>query len=152
MKPDVIYIDANHHYEGAKEDISTCLKFFKGAHIAGDDYGNYEDVKRAVHECATDYGQIVYVDATHCWTYTEVKGHAITKTVPSTNFDDLLSGFSKGGAPVGGGGGGQGAGSGGSGGGGGEGEEEAAGGKSGGKRAKEDDSVDGADDAKRAKR
>jgi hypothetical protein len=104
VKPDVIYIDANHHYEGAKEDISTCLKFFKGAHIAGDDYGNYEDVKRAVHECATDYGQIVYVDATHCWTYTEVKGHAITKTVPSTNFDDLLSGFSKGGAPVGGGG------------------------------------------------
>lgn len=39
ISPDVIYIDADHHYEPAKEDISTALKLFPDAVLVGDDYG-----------------------------------------------------------------------------------------------------------------
>lgn len=54
IEPDVIYIDADHHYDAVKLDISTCLDLFPRAILIGDDYGNYEDVRRAVHECADE--------------------------------------------------------------------------------------------------
>ena len=41
ISPDVIYIDADHHYEPAKEDISTALELFPQATLVGDDYGIY---------------------------------------------------------------------------------------------------------------
>jgi hypothetical protein len=52
--PDIIYIDADHHYDAVKRDIRACLRLFPGAILVGDDYGNYDDVRRAVHECAVD--------------------------------------------------------------------------------------------------
>ena len=54
VKPDIIYIDADHHYAAAKRDIQACMRLFPDAILVGDDYGNYEDVRRAVHECAVD--------------------------------------------------------------------------------------------------
>jgi hypothetical protein len=53
--PDIIYIDADHHYDAVKSDITACLTMFPNAVLVGDDYGNYDDVRRAVHECANDY-------------------------------------------------------------------------------------------------
>lgn len=55
IRPDIIYIDGDHHYEAVKEDISTCLRLFPRAVIVGDDYGNYEDVRKAVHELAQEH-------------------------------------------------------------------------------------------------
>ena len=54
VEPNIIYIDGDHHYEPAKRDISTALRLFPEAILVGDDYGNYEDVRRAVLECAAD--------------------------------------------------------------------------------------------------
>ena len=54
VEPDIIYVDADHHYDAAKRDIKACLRLFPGAILVGDDYGNYEDVRRAVHECAAE--------------------------------------------------------------------------------------------------
>jgi hypothetical protein len=84
----VIYIDADHHYEAAKSDIKKALELFPEAILVGDDYGNYEDVRRAVHECANEFVKtgpvsslgaciphmsslpsLVHVDNNHCWTY-----------------------------------------------------------------------------------
>jgi hypothetical protein len=90
VKPDVVYIDADHHYEAAKSDIKKALELFPEALLVGDDYGNYEDVRRAVHECANEFmktglvsssapslsqlflfpcPRTVHVDNNHCWTY-----------------------------------------------------------------------------------
>ncbi len=51
----MIYIDADHHYEAAKQDILKSLELFPQALLVGDDYGNYESVRNAVHECANEY-------------------------------------------------------------------------------------------------
>lgn len=48
---DFVYIDADHHYENIKKDIQCWLpKIKKGGILAGHDFYNYEDVKRAVSE------------------------------------------------------------------------------------------------------
>lgn len=52
VEPDIIYIDADHHYEAVKRDIEACMKLFPNAILVGDDYGQYEGVRQAVHECA----------------------------------------------------------------------------------------------------
>ena len=74
VKPDIIYVDADHHYEPAKADIKLSLELFPDAVICGDDFGHYESVRRAVKECAMEFGKIVTVDDNHCWTY----GHVTT--------------------------------------------------------------------------
>ena len=81
VTPQVIYIDASHHYEHVKQDISTALDLFPSAVLVGDDYGHYEDVRRAVQECAEKYGKTIHVDTNHCWTYAEIQlstGRSIT--------------------------------------------------------------------------
>lgn len=50
--PEIIYIDGDHHYDAVVRDIEACMKCFPNAILVGDDYGNYEDVRRAVGECA----------------------------------------------------------------------------------------------------
>ena len=40
--PDVIYIDADHHYDPCLADIRASLRAFPDALCVGDDYGNYE--------------------------------------------------------------------------------------------------------------
>ena len=53
IKPQIIYIDADHHYAPCKADIQACLRAFRDA-ILGDDYGHYESVRNAVTECRID--------------------------------------------------------------------------------------------------
>jgi hypothetical protein len=35
--------------------------------------GNYEEVRRAVHECANNAGKTVHIDQNHCWTYMPIQ-------------------------------------------------------------------------------
>ena len=71
--PDLIYIDADHHYKAVKRDLCACLNAFPDATLVGDDYGNYKDVKDAVLECAREFNKIVHVDQNHCWTYAPIQ-------------------------------------------------------------------------------
>lgn len=89
--PDVIYIDGNHHYECVKLDILTCLKLFPSAVLVGDDYGNYEDVRRAVHESAVQYSKKVYVDSYLCWTYAELPDNETGVSFTPTSITDFVS-------------------------------------------------------------
>lgn len=49
LQPDLIYIDADHSYEGVLADVSTALDRFPGVRIVGDDW-NWPGVKRAVEQ------------------------------------------------------------------------------------------------------
>lgn len=98
--PDMIYVDADHHYEAAKKDITACCKCFPNAVLCGDDYGNYEDVKNAVNECALEFNKELHVDANHCWIYMDMKTNIYGLNVhlrekPKVKFGDLLSKFKK---------------------------------------------------------
>eukprot|EP00633_Aureoumbra_lagunensis_P004498 CAMPEP_0197320210 /NCGR_PEP_ID=MMETSP0891-20130614/58264_1 /TAXON_ID=44058 ORGANISM="Aureoumbra lagunensis, Strain CCMP1510" /NCGR_SAMPLE_ID=MMETSP0891 /ASSEMBLY_ACC=CAM_ASM_000534 /LENGTH=519 /DNA_ID=CAMNT_0042811477 /DNA_START=32 /DNA_END=1590 /DNA_ORIENTATION=+ len=99
IQPDLIYIDADHHYNAVKRDILTCIELFPQAILVGDDYGHYDDVKRAVCECAFSYGKRVYVDQHHCWTYAAHLPPADTARIfrpepPATSsFASLLAGY-----------------------------------------------------------
>ena len=75
IKPQIIYIDADHHYEPCKKDIQACLRAFPDAILVGDDYGHYESVRNAVTECALEFDKHVHVDQNHCWTYHRGVGH-----------------------------------------------------------------------------
>ena len=95
--PEVIYIDADHHYDSVKEDISACLDAFPDAVLVGDDYGHYDDVRNAVTECAVKYKKTVHVDQNHCWTYVKIDSvtgrNFVPKPKPTTSFADLLKGY-----------------------------------------------------------
>ena len=68
VHPDLVYVDASHHYEGVHRDITVTLDLFPDAHIVGDDY-DYPDVRRAVQECARQHKLDVYEAGNKCWTY-----------------------------------------------------------------------------------
>ena len=98
LEPDLIYIDADHHYPAVKADIANCLRLFPKALLVGDDYGNYDDVKRAVCECAFNHSKRVYVDQNHCWTYANLSlsdtASAFHPEPPeNASFADLLAGY-----------------------------------------------------------
>ena len=98
LQPDVIYIDADHHYAAVKADILAALEHFPSAILVGDDYGHYDDVKRAVCECAFHHGKRVYVDQNHCWTYANLPpadtARAFNPDPPSdSTFASLLAGY-----------------------------------------------------------
>ena len=84
--PDVIYIDADHHYEAALQDIRHSLLAFPGALCVGDDYGNYEGVKNAVLECAREFKKTVHVDQNHCWAYMRINSDTGKRCVGSGCF------------------------------------------------------------------
>jgi hypothetical protein len=67
ITPDFIYVDASHYYNEVKADIEACLDLFPKAAMCGDDY-NFEDVRRAVDEVASQRGFRVTVEG-QCWTY-----------------------------------------------------------------------------------
>jgi hypothetical protein len=68
--PDVVYVDANHHFEGVYRDISATIELFPNAHIVGDDY-DYPDVRRAVLLCAKEHNLGIYESGNKCWTYSK---------------------------------------------------------------------------------
>ena len=93
--PDVIYIDADHHYEAAKQDIRHSLLAFPDALCVGDDYGNYEGVKNAVLECAQEFKKTVHIDQNHCWAYMRINSDTGSNVTPRPKggFAGLLKGF-----------------------------------------------------------
>lgn len=70
ISPDLIYVDANHHYQPVLDDVSLCVELFPDALIVGDDW-HYEEVQRAVKEVAAKHGKELYVHGLHCWTYSK---------------------------------------------------------------------------------
>jgi len=70
VSPDLIYVDANHHYQPVLDDVSLCVELFPDALIVGDDW-HYEEVQRAVKEVADKHGKELYVHGSHCWTYSK---------------------------------------------------------------------------------
>jgi hypothetical protein len=97
IKPQIIYIDADHHYEPCKKDIQACLRAFPDAILVGDDYGHYESVRNAVTECALEFDKHVHVDQNHCWTYHRMEsGTGRTfkpKPKATDSFASLLAGY-----------------------------------------------------------
>ena len=95
--PDVVYVDADHHYAAVKRDIEAVLDAFPKALLVGDDYGHYDDVRKAVTECAAKYGKTVHVDQNHCWCYVGLESvtgrNFVPKPPASTSFADLLKGY-----------------------------------------------------------
>jgi hypothetical protein len=68
--PELVYIDASHHYESVMKDISTVLMMYPQAHVVGDDW-DYPDVQRAVKECASKFNLEIHVSGYKCWTYSK---------------------------------------------------------------------------------
>lgn len=71
---DLVFIDADHSYEGVKEDIAAWLPKVKpGGWIGGHDYGNdtpkfdFSGVKRAVDQWASIWGVPVETDLNFTW-------------------------------------------------------------------------------------
>lgn len=56
-RPDVIYIDADHHYDAARLDITTAIALFPDALICGDDYS--EPCGRAAEDVAGDRVRVI---------------------------------------------------------------------------------------------
>lgn len=53
--------------------------------------GNYEDVRRAVHECANKAGRTVHVDQNHCWAYMPIQSLTGVNIAPA--MDEKKKGF-----------------------------------------------------------
>ena len=70
---DMVFLDADHSYEGVKADLAAWLPKVKpGGWIGGHDYANTDPrfrfgVTEAVDEWAADYGCDVEVDANFTW-------------------------------------------------------------------------------------
>ena len=61
-----MYIDADHHYDGAYKDVRSTLEKFPKAIIVGDDW-DYVDVRRAAKELSEEFGRDLYVEQGKCW-------------------------------------------------------------------------------------
>jgi hypothetical protein len=70
--PDLIYIDASHHFDFVVKDILACLEMFPGAMIVGDDWDNL-DVRRAALHVAKLKGLSIFSHKETCWTYEKEK-------------------------------------------------------------------------------
>lgn len=68
IKPEVIYIDASHHYDFVVNDITTCTELFPDAILVGDDWDN-PDVRQAVKDMAKRLNKEIYVRGGTCWTF-----------------------------------------------------------------------------------
>lgn len=68
IAPEVIYVDANHHYQAVIRDIEGCLDAFPDAVLIGDDW-DYKEVRDAVKVVALKYGKDLYVHGNKCWTF-----------------------------------------------------------------------------------
>lgn len=68
IAPEVIYVDASHHYQAVIRDIEGCLVAFPEAVLIGDDW-DYKEVRDAVKVVALKYGKDLYVHGNKCWTF-----------------------------------------------------------------------------------
>jgi hypothetical protein len=66
---DLIFIDADHSYEGVTRDIMMCYENWPNAQLTGDDY-TWDTVKRAVHDCAKKLDKRVMFYH-NCWFFTD---------------------------------------------------------------------------------
>lgn len=64
INPDLVYIDASHQYEDARNDIKYSLECFPNAIICGDDFKWYS-VKRALREFDDNYD--IYNNESFWW-------------------------------------------------------------------------------------
>jgi predicted O-methyltransferase YrrM len=55
LRPDLVYIDADHRYENVVADLTATLEFFPEAVVAGDDW-DWEGVRSAVEAVARERG------------------------------------------------------------------------------------------------
>jgi predicted O-methyltransferase YrrM len=100
--PDVIYVDADHHYDGAMRDIRKSLELFPNALLVGDDF-DYEGVRKAVEEYAGKNGKTVHVEGNKCWVYKKltVTKDSVKKAAPllperlCKSFDRICYAFKK---------------------------------------------------------
>lgn len=72
VQPDLIYIDASHHYDFVVNEVNACLDFFPNAILVGDDWDN-KDVRNAVEDVAKVRKQSIYVQGNTCWTFSREK-------------------------------------------------------------------------------
>lgn len=77
--PDVIYIDAGHHYDEAYRDIEACLKCFPEAKICGDDW-DYRGVRDAAKDLAKQFNLTLHVEESKCWTYARIPPERLLKS------------------------------------------------------------------------
>lgn len=112
IQPDLIYIDASHHYDYVVKDVTNCLNFFPDAIIVGDDWDNL-DVRRAVKDVAAAKHQEIFINGGTCWTFenkeimdemVRMKRRAETeegeqrkrrKTITGSSFSALLGSYGK---------------------------------------------------------
>lgn len=66
----MIYIDANHHYDSVYKDVKLAVELFPSAHILGDDW-DYPDVQRAAKDIAAEKGLKIHVIEGKCWSYSD---------------------------------------------------------------------------------
>lgn len=57
LRPDMVYVDADHSYESVKKDIQTVRRLWPGCPMVGDDWG-LPSVQKAVNEFVKEYGQL----------------------------------------------------------------------------------------------
>lgn len=97
LMPDLVYVDADHHYQPAKDDIVQSLTHFPDAIIVGDDYGHYDSVRRAVTEAALQFNKVVHVDQNHCWALARIDSitgrNFVPKPKADASFAALLNDF-----------------------------------------------------------
>lgn len=68
VEPDLIYIDASHHYDFVVKDVTTALDLFPKSLIVGDDWDNL-DVRAAVKHVAAIKNKEIFVNMRTCWTF-----------------------------------------------------------------------------------
>lgn len=113
IKPDLIYIDASHHYDFVVEDVTLCLRYFPDAMLVGDDWDNL-DVRRAVQDVARSFqlSDSIFVNGGTCWTFEKAKMENLVtkkrqrdeeeaeklkrqKVIKQSSFGDLLKMYKK---------------------------------------------------------
>jgi len=65
----LVFIDADHSYEGVTRDIMKCHELWPDAQIIGDDY-TWESVRKAVLDCAKKLDKRVMF-CHNCWFFTD---------------------------------------------------------------------------------
>ena len=68
LKPDIVYLDADHSYEAIKADLETSLELFPESTIVGDDW-DWDGVREAVTEIANARNLALETDGSG-WTIT----------------------------------------------------------------------------------